>query len=86
LWQRQTQAWPALSSRPLPLAFAATSNRLTLDALLSTLTPLSARSQWNHGLLSAQDEGEALAQPVPRILDRIDRLGHLRVMAGRPPP
>jgi hypothetical protein len=58
----------------LPLAFVATSNRLTPDALLSALTPPPARSQWNLGLPSAQDEGEAQPQPVLRTLDRIDRL------------
>jgi hypothetical protein len=40
-------------SEPLPLVFAATSNRLAPDVPLSPLTPLSARSQWNLGLPSA---------------------------------
>jgi hypothetical protein len=58
----------------LPLAFVATSNHLTLDSILSALTPLPARSQWNLRLPSAQDEGEAQPQLVLRILDRIDPL------------
>ncbi len=43
----QSPASPASASRTAPLAFAATSNRLAADAPLSTLTPLTARSQSN---------------------------------------
>jgi len=74
-WALSSRPLPLLSLREaLPLAFVATSNHLTLDSILSALTPLPARSQWNLRLPSAQDEGEAQPQLVLRILDRIDPL------------
>jgi hypothetical protein len=73
------QTLPLRSLRvPLPLAFAATSNRLAPGAPLSMMTPLFARSQWNLGLPSAQGEGLGFAQALETVSRTVCHLHALR--------